>query len=164
MSSSMWGYLFLVLGIMSAALLILFGNINTKREQNYYLLKEVTQNAMLDSVDQDAYNNGISEDVKTEINNYANEEIFACKANVPVVRIVTEKFVENFTRRYAELANEKYDYIIEIFDIQECPPKVSLRVSSTEDYSWVESLFRGGNTNGEITIVNDLSAILETKD
>lgn len=153
----MWGYAFLLLGIMAAALLLLFSNINTKNEQNYYLLKEITQNAMLDSVDQETYNEGLASD-KAVVNS-------SCPYGKPgTVRIVTEAFVETFTRRWAEAANPKTNYKIEIFDIQECPPKVSLRVTSTENYSWVRRLFRGDSKeNEEAVIVNELSAILETK-
>lgn len=165
MSSSMWGYLFLILGIMAAALLLLFGNINTKNEENYYLLKEVMQNAMLDSVDKETYQNGITQERISKINEEsAREEVFSCPANLPgTIRIVTEKFVENFSRRYSEVVNTSKKYKIEIFDIQECPPKVSLRVTTTENYSWVERLFTGSSEGDEETvIVNELSAILET--
>lgn len=157
MSSSMWGYLFLILGIMAAALLLLFGNINTKNEETYYSLKEITQNAMLDSVDRDTHENGLSS--TKEVKNSS------CPYGKPgTVRIVTEAFVESFTRRYAEVASTNKKYKIEIFDIQECPPKVSLRVTTTENYSWVKRLFTGKSTGDEETvIVNELSAILEIK-
>lgn len=157
MSESMWGYLFLLLGIMAAALLLLFANINTKDEQNYYLLKEITQNAMLDSVDRETYNKGLSSD----------KEVFnsSCPyGKEGTVRIVTEAFLESFTRRWAEVASENRNYKIEVFDVQECPPKVSLRVTSTEDSSWVRRLFRGESKGDDtVEIVNELSAILETK-
>lgn len=157
MSNSMWGYLFLLLGVMAAALLLLFSNINTKNEQNYYLLKEITQNAMLDSVDKETYEYGLSSDKKVSNS--------SCPYGMEgTIRIVSEAFIESFTRRYAEVADTNKNYKIEIFDIQECPPKVSLRVTSTEDSSWVRRLFRGENSaNDEVKIVNELSAILETK-
>jgi len=159
----MWGYLFLVLGIMAAALLILFGNINTKNEQNYYLLKEVTQNAMLDSVDEAAYKVGLTSD---EVKNI--DSIHCVSGKPGTIRIVTEKFVENFTRRFADSAkvNNNYNYKIIFYDIVECPAKVSLKVVSTENYSWVRRLFRGeGSIDTDNTnIVNELSAILETRD
>lgn len=156
MSNSMWGYLFLLLGLMAVGLLLLFSSINTKNEQNYYLLKEVTQNAMMDSLDRDTQKNGLSSDKEVENS--------SCPYGKPgTLRIVTEAFLESFTRRWAEAASTSKKYKIEIFDIQECPPKVSLRVTSTEDSSWVRRLFRGTNTgNDEVEIVNELSAILET--
>ena len=141
---------------MAAALLLLFGNINTKNEQTYYLLKEVTQNAMLDSVDRETYEEGMSSN-KSSYN-------YNCPIGTPgTVRIVTEAFLESFTRRYAEVADKNKEYKIEIYDIQECPPKVSLRVTSKENYSWVRNLFRGTkNGEDEAVIVNELSAILES--
>ena len=140
MSTSMYGYLFIFLGIMAAALLLLFGNINTKNEENYYLLKEVTHNAMLDSVDRDAY--GVGLDSNKSLKNSS------CPYSVPgTVRIVTDAFLESFTRRWAEVASTNKTYKIEVFDIQECPPKVSLRVISTENYSWVRRIFNGNIFN-----------------
>lgn len=160
MSSLMWGYLFLFLGIAAMALLIVFGNINIKNEQEYYLLKEVTQNAMLDSVDQNAYKVGLeqheSEGVPT----------IKCVSGKPgTIRIVTEKFVENFTRRFAEIAHTNQDYTIEIYEINECPAKVTLKVIAKENYTWVDRIFNGSAKNEqEALIVNELSAILETKE
>lgn len=164
MSSSMWGYLFLILGIIAAALLLLFGGINTKDENNYYILKEATQNAMLDSVDNVAYHVGLTQEEVDQ-----NSDIISCKSGVSgTVRIISEKFVENFARRYAEVAPTNYTYRVEIYDIQECPAKVTLRVISKQNYSWVKRLLTrevsGKEAEEEAFIVNDLSAILETKD
>lgn len=157
MSNSMWGYLFLVLGIMAAALLLLFGNINNKNEENYYMLKEILQNAMLDSVDKETYEKGLDSDRQVQNS--------SCPYGKPgTVRIVTEAFVENFTRRFAEVASQNKEYKIKIYDIQECPPKVTMKVSSTENLSWVKRLFRGKDTDdAEVQIINELSGILETK-
>ena len=162
MSSSMWGYLFLFLGIMAASLLILFGSINSKNEQDYYLIKEVTQNAMLDSVDNNAYVAGLEQ---SEVDNV--DTIYCASGKPGTIRIVTEKFVENFARRFAEVAkqNKNYNYRIEFYDIIECPAKVTLRVISTEDSSWVRRIFKSNdNSTDEVLIVNDLSAILESKE
>ena len=160
MSSSMWGYLFLFLGIIAFALLILFGNLNTKNEQGYYLLKEVTQNAMLDSVDTNAYKVGL------EQNETEGVPTIQCASGKPgTIRIVTEKFVENFTRRFAEIAHTNQDYTIEIYEINECPAKVTLKVIAKENYTWVDRIFNGkSEKDQEALIVNELSAILETKE
>lgn len=158
MSESMWGYLFLVIGILAAALLILFGNINTKNEQNYYSLKEVVQNAMLDSFDKEAYDKGLTH---SQVIN--SSTINCAEGIIGTIRINKDEFVENFARRYAQVANINTNYTIKIFDIQECPAKVSVSIESKENYSWVRKLFRGSGDD-EVVIVNDLSAILETKD
>ena len=159
MSTSMWGYTFIIVGLMAAFLLILFGGINTKGEQNYYLIKESMQNAMLDSVDENAYKVGLEQ---SEVDSVST---INCESGKPgTVRIVTEKFVENFTRRFAESANLSQEYRIEIYDIQECPAKVSLKVISKENYTWIKRFFTGDTKNEETLIVSELSGILESKE
>ncbi len=160
MSESMWGYLFILLGLIAAVLLLFFGTVNTENEQDYYGLKEVTQNAMLDSVDNVAYHVGLTQDEVT------NNPTIHCNSGVSgTVRIITEKFVENFARRYAEIAQDNWEYTIKIYDIQECPPKVSLTVESKENYSALRRAFRGsrnGDDDETKIITNKLTAILET--
>lgn len=160
MSESMWGYLFLILGIVAAALLMLFGNISVKDEHDYYLLKEATQNAMLDSVDDVAYQIGLTQDEVDRINT------IDCDSGQPgTIRIVTEKFVENFARRFSEVAAQNTDYTVEIYKVQECPAKVSLKVKAKQNYSWVRKLFRGRKTGDDNKIITTkLTSILETKD
>ena len=45
-------------------------------------------------------------------------------------RIIREKFVESFVRRFAEVAKTNDDYVISFDDIDECPPKVSVTVTT----------------------------------
>lgn len=163
MSTSTWGYLFLLLGIFAAALLLFFGNISSKNEQNYYLLKETTQNAMLDSVDKVAYQVGLTQE---EVDNIKTID---CASGQPgTIRIITERFVESFARRFSESVANNKNYKIQFYEINECPAKVSVKVTSTESYSWLRRLFRGKkSTQAEVeeaNIVNQLTAILETKD
>ena len=71
------------------------------------------------------------------------------------VKINREKFVENFIRRFAENASLSRTYLIQIYDVNEVPPKVSIKVSSRET----------GNINDDVyrfDIINKLDAILET--
>jgi len=49
-----------------------------------------------------------------------------------VVRIDQELFVESFVRRFAESASMTDRYRIEIYDVNEIPPKVSVQVYSRE--------------------------------
>ena len=72
------------------------------------------------------------------------------------VVIDEEKFVENFIRRFAESADLSQRYEIEIYDINTNPPKVSLKVSSTQDTTATGEVV-------EFNIVNNIDAILETK-
>ena len=78
MKESMWGVLVVMLGIISIAFVIFFQNVTNTDEQNYILLKEITEAAMYDAVDLASYR------------------------TTGTVRIDREKFVENFLRRFAE--------------------------------------------------------------
>lgn len=120
-----------MLGIVSIAFIIFFQNATNSDEQNYILLKEITEAAMYDAVD------------------------YAQYRKTGTICIDREKFVENFIRRFAESVSIGNTYKIDIYDVNECPPKVSLEVSSKLD----------SNVTGEIMefdIVNRLDAILET--
>ena len=71
------------------------------------------------------------------------------------VKMDEKIFVETFLRRFAENADLSNTYKIEIFDINENPPKVSIRVSSA----------KSTNVTGEtydFQITNNIDAILET--
>ncbi len=130
MKESFWGIAIVTIGIIAIFFVYFFQNITNTDEHNYNLLKDVTEAAMLDAVDTSAYSRGI-------------------------LMIDREKFVENFVRRFSESATLSRTYIINIYDINESPPKVSLEVSSTE---------KGNVTGGEILsfdISNKLDAILE---
>ena len=99
-------------------------------EHNYYLLRETTEAAMKDAVDTTDY----------RINN--------------VISINREKFIESFIRRFAENADLSNNYTVEIYDVNEQPPKVSLRVKTTKE---------GVVANETVTIGlnNQLSAVIE---
>lgn len=130
MKESFWGSMVLTLGIISILFIYFFQNITNIDQQNYSLLKEVTEAAMYDAIDQTNY------------------------TNTGTIKINREKFIESFVRRYAENASLSNTYYIDIYDVNEFPPKVSLRVRSTEST----------NATGEIvdiTIDNKIDAILE---
>ena len=131
MKESFWGVMIIMLGVVSLAFIYFFQTVSATDEQNYTLLKEVTEAAMYDAVDWAEYR---------------------ATGNV---RINREKFVENFVRRFAESVSLGNVYQIDIYDVSEIPPKVSLKVSSKLN----------SNVTGEIIefdIVNKLDAILET--
>lgn len=120
------------LGLIGVAIIFLFQNVTTNNENDYYLLKEVTEAAMLESIDIPYYR------------------------ETGDLKIVTEKFVENFTRRFAEstlfVTN---DYTINFYDIIETPPKVSIIINTDlGEYNI------NGNSD-EYGIANKLDAILE---
>lgn len=133
MKEAMWGVLVVLLGAAAILLLVFFQNVTNTDEHNSQLLKEVTEAAMWDAFDHASYT--------------ANGEI----------RIDKEKFVENFTRRYAESAQKGRDYKIEFYDVNEAPPKVSVKVISSQSG---KNLIEGNAT--DVTLTNKIDAILET--
>ena len=132
MKESIWGVFVIMFGITAIFFVLFFQRLTTTSEHNYHLLKETTKAAMYDAVDLSAY-----------------------RAH-GIIKIDEEKFVENFIRRFADNASLAESYIIEIYDIVENPPKVSIQVSSRESGN------PGGNQMFEFNIVNRIDAILET--
>lgn len=131
MKESFWAVLIVTVGIICIYFVFFFQSLTNSSEHNYNLLKETTKAAMIDSIDVQAYR------------------------AYGLIKIDKERFVTNFMIRFAKTANLSRTYKIEIFDVNEVPPKVSIRVSSKE----------GANFTGEIMdfdIVNKLDAILET--
>lgn len=131
MHDSFWSLFIIGLGVISVSFIIFFQKLTSIDEQNYTLLRETTEAAMYDAVDLAAYKRD------------------------GTIRIDREKFVENFVRRFAEGANLAQNYKIEIFDVSETPPKVSIRVSSKLASNVTNEII-------EFDIVNKLDAILET--
>lgn len=131
MKESFWGVMIVMVGVIAVAFIFFFQTVTNTDEQNYILLKEITEAAMYDAVDLASY-----------------------RAN-GIVRIDREKFVENFIRRYAESVTIGNTYRVDIYDVNETPPKVTLRVSSTLESNVTDEVI-------EFDISNRLSAILET--
>ena len=131
MRESVWGVFVITVGVVLILLIYLFQGITNTDEHNYYLLKEVTEASMLDAVDVADY----------RITNK--------------ISINREKFVEVFVRRFAESADLSNTYVIEIYDINEEPPKVSLLVKTKENGMITSEKV-------EFDITNRLDAILET--
>lgn len=140
MKESVWGYAIIFLGV--AAIFIMWFMSNTTRtdQHNYNLLKETVEAAMYDAVDLSAYRKD------------------------GIIKIQKAKFIENFVRRFAENADLSNTYRIEIYDVNEAPPKVSIRVSTKKirQNFLLESDINKEN-DLEFNIVNNIDAILESK-
>lgn len=167
MNESLWMYFFMIMGILGIVLINIFGNILISNEQNYYLLKEVTAGAMYDAIDQKALRVGVGWDgIYNSCENVegpckADPESMHCEAGIPgTIRIIKEKFVESFVRRFAESAKLNRKYRIVIHDIDECPPKVSVSLIATERFSFLR-FFDVNYDSGE-DITNSLTGILES--
>lgn len=131
MKETFWGVAVVALGLLAIFFLYFFQSITNTDEHNYHLLKEATEAAMYDALDLASYRES------------------------GTIRIDREKFVENFLRRFAESATLSKTYKIEIYDVNELPPKVSLIVSSSETTGLTGELL-------EFDISNRIDAILET--
>ena len=133
MKESVWGYMVIVLGVVAVSVIYFFQNFTNTEEHNYTLLKEATEAAMYDAVDLATYKKSGE------------------------IKIVQEKFVENLLRRFAESASLAHTYKIDIYDINEEPPKVSIKLSTTDDKINV--------SNETITFktVDKVDAIIESK-
>lgn len=167
MKASVWGYMFLFLGLFGIILINLFGNITINNEQDYYLLKETTKAAMIDSVDITAYRVGIGYDGVTQETD--PESMHCITGKTGVIRIVKEKFVESFIMHFSENVDRNKTYTITFNDIDECPPKVTMTITSNESLSWFAKLF--GNNEETVNyetdtadVVNVLNAILESEE
>ena len=124
----------ITLGVLAISIMYFFQNVTNTDEHNYNLLKETTEAAMYDAIDYSVLGDG-------------------------VIRINQEKFIENFLRRFAENASLAHTYKIDIYDVNETPPKVSIKLSTSDGTT-------STNVTGEnitFSIVNRIDAILETK-
>ena len=119
----------IVLGLVTFAMVNVIQEYSTGNELDYYLLKETTKGAMEDAIDLSFYRlHG-------------------------VIRMDKEKFVDSFTRRFANNITKTKNYDISFYDINETPPKVSVQVK-TATVAGVK-----GSTLG---IQNRLDAIIES--
>lgn len=133
MKESLWGYWLIMLGIIIITVMILLQNYTTTNQQDYYLAREVTYAAMYDAIDYGYYKK--------------NGEL----------KIVKEKFVENFIRRFAESATLNKNYKINFYSIYETPPAVSVEIrTNTGEYLI-------GSESVDADITTRLTAILEVK-
>lgn len=164
MNSSVWGYLFLVLGLSGIVLINVFGQVTINNEQDYYSLKEVTESAMIDAVDEDAMLMGVGYDGVTQL---TDRESMHCDAGIPgTVRILKERFVELFIVKFADSVNVDNNYTIVFRDIDECPPKVTVEVTVSQSYSYLQKVMGldEEKTMSSSDIVNVINGILESGD
>lgn len=133
MKESLWGYWLILLGIVIVTVMILLQNYTTTNQQDYYLAREVTYAAMYDAIDYGYYKK------------YGE------------LKIIKEKFVENFIRRFAESATLNKNYKINFYSIYETPPAVSIEIKTTTGEYLV------GSESIDAGITTRLTAILEVK-
>lgn len=133
MKESFWGYLIIILALFVIIVMTLVQNLGTTDEQNYYLVKEAMEGAMIDSIDYGVYRN------------YGE------------IRIIEDKFVENFIRRFSESVQANRTYKIDFYEIYESPPKATIRVTTTTGAYTIDT------STADFDIITILSGILESK-
>ena len=162
MNSKMWTYFFMVVGILGIVMLNIFSDILIANEQDYFILKEATEAAMIDAIDQQALREGLS---RQEMNILQSQpvNVMHCEtADLPgTIRIRQEKFVESFLLRFAKAAGMKKTYTITINSIDECPPKVSITIKAKDKFSFLSFFKVDYNSVNDSEIVNKISGILE---
>ncbi len=123
----------IVLGIIGLAIIVLFIQLTINSDEEYYLLKEITEASMHESLD------------------------IAYFRNTGELKIIKEKFVENFYRRFAESTNVNANsYDIKIYNIVESPPKVSIEIISNLGERTIY------NSTDNYRVYSELDAILES--
>ncbi len=131
MKETYWGYWIVIFGVGVVVILLLIQNVTSNSTEDYYTLKQISEAAMFDAIDYGYY-----------------REYGELKIN-------REKFIENFLRRFAEVASLTTKYTITFAGIYEAPPKVSVEITS-ETNTFVIS-----TDSEEFDISNRVDEILE---
>lgn len=101
-----------ITGMLTLMGIFLLLDATMVNEEDYYSLKETMEASMYDAIDVDYYQ------------------------NTGEIKIIEERFVEIFTRRFVEETSYgKNGYVIEFYDIIESPPKASVKIyGKTDEY------------------------------
>lgn len=150
-------------GIFGLVFIVMFQSITINNESEYYVLKEAMEASMLESVDMACYRLGdengyVDEDGDGNLDTDMNGEYIKKACGYNDIKIIEQKFVENFTRRFAaSISGNVTEYELEFYDIIEMPPKVTVVIKAkTQEY-----LLSPGDSKESFNIVNELSGILE---
>lgn len=120
-----------IISVLTLLLVNIIQSYSSGNELDYSLLKDTTEAAMLDAVDFSYY-----------------------QTSGGLIRMDKEKFVESFIKRFANSVNGDRYYNIRFYDINETPPKASIKIGSS-----TTAVFAGENFD----IKNSIDAIIETK-
>ena len=131
MKNALWGYWLVLLGIFIVVIMLLVQNLTTSSTQDYYLLKEITEAALVDAVD------------------YSYYRTFG------EIKINKEKFYESFLRRFSENASTTTTYTVSFYGIYEAPPKVSVEIKSKSN------TFNVMGDSESFDMVDRINAIIE---
>jgi hypothetical protein len=158
MNSHAWGYLFMMIGILGLFIINISTNLMMTNEQDYFILREVTEAAMIDSIDYRAYREGVGYDDVVHDND--PDSMYCLNGIKGQYRILKEKFVENFTYRFVNSVDMAKKYRIIVNEVVECPPKVTVTLLSSQGFDFIR-MFTPTKVE-EATLRNQITAILET--
>lgn len=127
------------LSAIALLLINVLSNYSTGGELDYYLVKETTDAAMVDAIDQ------------------------TFLRTCGMYRIDKEKFVESFLYRFADAVDVTRGYKIGFYDINEVPPKVSVKVDSTTVLRFKTKEADGSENYTDGNITTNYDAVLESK-
>ncbi len=105
----------ILLSLIALLLINVISNYSSGSELDYYLVKETVEASMEDAVDISYYR------------------------DYGTLRMDKEKFVESFLRRFADSIDNTRNYKIGFYDLNEVPPKVSVKVDSSTVLSFDSS-------------------------
>lgn len=135
----------IMFGMFGLVFIVMFESITINNESEYYVLKEAMEAAMIESIDLNCY---------MRSSNSCNENGCGCGGDL---KIVEQKFVENFTRRFAaSISGDVTEYDIEFYDIIEKPPKATVVIKGTTQ----KYILSTGDSGSSFDLVNNLSGIL----
>ncbi len=126
----------ILVGLIAFVIVITFQRVTINNEGDYYSLKEAMEASLFESIDIPYYRDAESGGT---------------------IKIVEEKFIENFTRRFIKnTVGNSNGYVLEFYDIMESPPKASVIIKNkTESMTFSDEDF---------DVVNKLTGILVSKD
>lgn len=132
MKESLWGWWIMVLGLIVMTAIMLVTDMTTTSEENYYMIKQISEASMFEAID------------------------YGYFAEYGELRISSEKFMENFIRRYSEVITINKTTTINFYNIYEVPPKITVEVSTRST-----QLLTLDTKVTDVSVNNRISAILE---
>lgn len=161
MKVSFEGLTLILLGIAGVLIISVFESVTINNESSYYVLKEAMKASMIESIDKQYYaTHRLCSDDKNEGGQPlcpSNSDGTICSGGI---KISEQKFVENFTRRFAASINGDVNkYTLEFYDIIESPPKATVMIkSNTTTYTNKDNQTM---VQSSADIENTLTGILE---
>ncbi len=135
MNKSILGVGIILLGSLALLIINVISNYSTGSEVDYYLVKETSEAAMTEALD----------------------ETFTSIHGIP--RIDKEIFMETFIKRFASNVADNREYKIGFYGLNEVPPMVNIKVDSTT----ILGVKAGTDEAEHSDITTSISQLVETR-